>query len=193
MRHLPVAATVLSLGLLGLVFLTKPGGVAAGTALRMEIPELVDGAALVLEGSVLSAQALETPEGRIETEYLVRVDRTFEGEEQPFRSIRLPGGVLEDGRGMLLAGMPRIREGEDVLLFLSAGGSSGVRMPVGLAQGKFTVHTRLDGSKTLVREDAGVSLVGRDGELVHGEGRTLRDYAEVVAEIEAALATGESR
>ena len=55
-----------------------------------------------------------------------------------------------DGRGMLLAGMPNMEAGQDVLLFLSEGGSTGVRMPVGLAQGEFTVYRLGDGTKSLV-------------------------------------------
>ena len=89
----------------------RPPGVQAGTALKMELPEVVERADLILEARVLSARAFETS-GMIETEFLLQVDRTFHGEDQPYRSIRIPGGVLEDGRGMILAGMPRLVVGE---------------------------------------------------------------------------------
>ena len=55
--------------------------------------------------------------------------------------------VLEDGSGMILAGMPRIAAGEETLLFLSAEGATGVRMPVGLSQGKFRVIQTEDGGR----------------------------------------------
>lgn len=91
---------------------------------------------------------------------------------------------------MLLAGMPRIEPGENVLLFLSEPGAGGIRMPVGLAQGKFRILTRADGSRIVVRDAAGVTLVQpRTGALVRGEGRSVIDYADVVAQIEAASAT----
>ncbi len=155
----------------------------------MDIRDLTGGADLILEGRVLSALADEL-DGRVETEYLVLVERTFAGEDQPLRTIRLPGGVLEDGRGMLLAGMPRIEPGENVLLFLSEAGDGGIRMPVGLAQGKFRILVRPDGSRILARDAAGVTLVQPEtGALVRSEGRSVIDYADVIAQIEAALAT----
>ena len=94
---------------------------------------------------------------------------------------------------MLLAGMPTLRPGEDVLLFLGREGSGRVRMPVGLAQGKFSVVADSEGGKMLVRDASGMTLVRRDGSRILGEGRTVLDYAEVVAHIEAALATRRGR
>ncbi len=184
------AATALSLAFL--VFLVRPGGpegVEAGTAIRLDVSGLVAHADLVVEGRVLSAHALRTNDGRIETEYLLEVDRTFEGEELAYRAIRMPGGVLEDGSGMILAGMPQIRAGENLLLFLTEEASSGVRMPVGLAQGKYSVVADAAGHKSLVTNDAGVGLLNpASGEIAHGTGLSILDYATVVAEIEAALA-----
>ena len=189
------AATALSLALL--LFLGRSGGsegVEAGTAIRLDVSGLVAHADLVVEGRVLSAHALRTEDGRIETEYLLEVDRTFEGEDHSYRAIRLPGGVLEAGSGMILAGMPQIRAGENLLLFLTEEASSGVRMPVGLAQGKFSVVTDSTGHKSLVTNDAGVGLLNpTSGEIAHGRGLTILDYASVAAEIEAALAEERSR
>ncbi len=192
MRLLPFAATALIVGLAGVAIVSRPGGVVAGTALRMEVPELVRGSDLIVEGRVLSGEAFES-DGRIETEYLIEVERTFVGEDQPYRAVRIPGGVLPDGSGMMLAGMPRITPGETALLFLSEAGATGVRMPVGLAQGKFQVLEAESGAKTLVRDSSGVTLVDRSGALHRGEGRSVLGYAQVTAEIEAALAARRAR
>ncbi len=73
---------------------------------------------------------LEGETGLIETEYLMSVDRTLWGADLGMRTVRLPGGVLPDGRGMMIPGMPRIAVGEDVLLFLSRQTSWGMRMPM---------------------------------------------------------------
>lgn len=167
--------------------------VQAGTAVRLDTAALTRSAALVVEGRVLASRALESSAG-IETEHLLEVERTFKGVDLPHRVIRVPGGVLKDGRGMLLSGMPRICPGEDVLLFLSPESPNGVRMPVGLAQGKYTVLRRPDGTKALVRDAAEVALVDRrTGALERTRGRVVRDYAETVARIEAALVRKESR
>jgi hypothetical protein len=187
MRLLSISLLVAVTAILLPGVVTSDGDVVAGTALRMDVPDLAERSETILEGRILSAVSLER-EGRIETQYLLQVERTFLGEDEPFRTVELPGGVLEDGRGMILAGMPRLRPGENVLLFLSQPGSTGVRMPVGLAQGKFTVRTRADGSKSLIRDAAGMTLVDAQGAFLRGEGRVVLEYADVVARIEAALA-----
>ena len=187
--------------LLGLAFLSlvtaslvgRPAGVEAGTAVRLDIDELVQSSALIVEARVLSTYAYED-DGRIETEYLLEVSRTFEGPDEAYRAVRLPGGVLPDGRGMMLAGMPRIAAGEEALFFLTGAGRSGVRMPVGLAQGKLRLIRRADGRKLLARDLSGVTLVNpSSGAVLRNPGTTVLDYALVVAEIEAALAGKRSR
>ena len=169
--------------------------VEAGTAVRMSVADLATAAQLVVEGRVLSARPLES-EGMIETEYLLRVERTFVGRDLDHRAIRIPGGVLADGRGLFLAGVPRLAPGEDVLLFLSGESRRGTRMPVGLAQGKYRVVARPDGKRALARDTRGVALIHpRSGARLPSDSYQVRDYAEVVAEIEAALARawGEGR
>jgi len=185
-------------GLLFLAFVVsslvgRPFGVEAGTAIRVGVPELVESSDLIVEARVLSAYPLEE-RGRIETEFLLEVGRTFEGPDEAYRAVRMPGGVLEDGRGMMLAGMPHITAGEEVLLFLTAEGRTGVRMPVGLSQGKLSLIRKVDGTKALARDAAGVALVNPDsGAVIRGQGSTVLDYAQVVAEIEASLAAKRGR
>jgi hypothetical protein len=171
---------------------TSRSGVEAGTALRMELAELVRRAELILEVRVLQARAVER-DGWIETDYLLEVARSFDGPDEPYRVVRLPGGTLPDGRGMVLAGMPRLVQGEEALLFLSAEGPTGARVPVGLAQGKLDVERSQDGTRRLVRDAGGVLFVNKDGAIVQGEGRQVFAYADVVARIEAALATKRGR
>lgn len=183
-----IGSTLLSL------CLQRSSNVEAGTAVRMDVGELVDHAELVIEARVVSALAFEAPGGHIETEYILDVARTFEGEDLPVRAIRLPGGILPDGRGMMLAGMPRLAVGEEALLFLSPSASNGLRMPVGLAQGKLSLITGEAGEKVLLREQAGLTLVDPDsGELSEAAGFAVLPYAEIVARIEAALAGQEAR
>ncbi len=160
----------------------------AGTTVRMDVPQMVERSDLILEGRVLSARALEA-QGRVETEYLIAVERTFAGEDVAFRTVRFPGGVLEDGSGTILAGMPRIQTGEDVLLFLSQRAPRGIRMPVGLSQGKFRLQTLKDGTKRLIQRGEDMTLADpATGKLSHSPSLRVRDYAEVVAQIQTTLA-----
>ena len=178
----------LALGLLVLSeHLATSSDVEAGTAIRLDLDSLFEGSDLVLEGRIGSTRVLESAPGRIETEYTLQVDRTFWGSEQAQRVVRMPGGVLPDGRGLILSGMPELRTGEDALLFLSAEGDTGVRMPVGLAQGKLRISSSLDGRRVLVGDRSQLSLASSSGGGVQeAAAHDLLDYAETVAELYAA-------
>lgn len=175
--------------LVGFVVSSRARDVHAGTALRLSVPEMVENAELVVEGRVLARRALVSTRGRIETEYTLRVGETFRGEPRELRTFRLPGGTLDDGRGLVIAGMPELAVGEDLLLFLTREGSSSMRMPVGLAQGKYTVLRDAHGRKQLARKLGELSLldpITRASRPAPAEG--VLDYDIVVAEIRTAAA-----
>jgi hypothetical protein len=163
--------------------------IRAGTAVRLEIEDLVQAAELVFEGRVVTAHAYATPDGRVETEYFVDVHRTYLGVPYGTQLFRLPGGVLPDGRGMIVPGLPVPREGRDAVFFLTAEGPRGWRMPVGLAQGQLDVVVGPDGSRALASSEAELALLdpstGKRGE--HAVGALL-DYQETVTRIERAAA-----
>jgi len=168
--------------------LFRPHDVSAGTAIELDLQGLVDGSALILEARVASARCFESSTGRIETEYRLDVDRTFWGTDLAERVVRLPGGVLADGRGLVLPGMPGVREGEDLILFLSAESPDGLRMPVGLAQGKLRVLTGMNGQRVLAREPASLSTLS-PGSGAHNDadGWEVLRYAETLADLRAAV------
>jgi hypothetical protein len=173
--------------LLASLFLAASSVSRAGTAVRLGTADLLERSDLCLEGRVIAARAVLEGQKRIDTEYTVRVERTYWGEAQAVRLIRIPGGVLPDGRGMAVAGLPRLAVGEDAILFLSRADASGMRMPVGLAQGRMRVAADRAGRKVLVRDQEGLDLVGP------GSSSTALDYAGTVAEIEAAAARRRSK
>jgi hypothetical protein len=165
-----------------------PSG-SAGTAVRLDIEDLVEHAALVIEGRVVTAQSYATAGGRVETEYFVSVHRTYLGTPYGTQVFRLPGGVLQDGSGMVVPGLSELREGQDALLFLTEVGSKGWRMPVGLAQGQLDVVVDQNGERALVRGDAALSLVDpQTGVLAPHAGGAVLDYQATVARVEAAAA-----
>lgn len=163
--------------------------VDAGTAIKLDLAGLVRGADVAFEGRVIASRVLRDEQGRIATEHTLSIDRTFLGEPYGTRTIKLPGGVLPDGSGMLLPGMPRVEVGEDVLLFLSQESSGGLCMPVGLAQGKFKVVREAHKLASLVREQADLMLVDpQAGTVAPARGWSALDYAATVREIEDAVA-----
>lgn len=183
-----MALLVVPLLLAGMV-LAPQRSVDAGVALRMDVDQMVQRAGLVLSGRVLGQRALEAPNGRIDTEYTLTVDRTFWGEERGQRVIRIPGGVLPSGRGLMLPGMARLVPGEDVLLLLSDAGPDGVRVPMGLAQGKYRILTNRAGMRVAVRTQAELELMQPGSGIARpADGAETIDYAELVAQIETATA-----
>lgn len=179
---------------LALLFPLALARVEAGTVQRLELEDLVGQCDLALEGRVQRVRVLEPEHKRIETEITISVARRYWGTADSELVVRVPGGVLPDGHGLVLPGLPRMVEGEELLLFLSAQSANGTRVPVGLAQGRFRIERRAQGRKTLVRDQ---------GELEYFDPRTRRstpaepqarfDYAEVVARIEAAAAQRRNR
>jgi hypothetical protein len=169
-----------------------PAPAPVGTAVRLGVADMVERSDLCLEGRVTAARAILELGRRIDTEYTISVERTFWGEAQASRAIRIPGGVLPDGRGMVIPGLSGMATGEDVILFLSKADAVGMRMPIGLAQGKMRVATDRFGKKRVVRDQAGLELAnatpaGAGTARPADEAATL-EYAAVVAEIDAAVA-----
>lgn len=181
MRTILVCLTLLTLVVVPLVVDGGPRSepVSAGTAVRFELEELAREAELIVEGQVLRTHGVRRA-GRIETEVLLAVERTHAGRDEALRWITLPGGVLPSGDGLLLAGMPRLAVGERVVLFLSAANSLDVRVPVGLAQGKWSVLRATDGRRWVRQAPAarGVLVDGPPSE------RAL-DYADFLARVTA--------
>jgi hypothetical protein len=184
------ASTIALLALSSLLICVRPtNDVEAGTAIKLDIAGLVREADLVLEGRVIATHVQRDDRGRIETEYTLTIVRTFLGEPLTTRIFRLPGGVLPDGSGLILPGMPTLELGEDALVFLSQPGSTGLRMPVGLAQGKFKIVRDAHGLANLVRTQTDLTLVDpTTGSVQPSSGWTALDYQATAKSIETAVA-----
>ena len=188
MRERSILALI-ALGSLVMDGRSSPSDSRAGTAVRMDVEQMVQVADLVLEARVLGARSLETAQGQIETELELDVDRTLYGPDVPHRFVRWPGGVLADGRGMLLPGLALPRPGEDLLLLLSPPSSTGLRLPVGLSQGHFRLLMDRAGRRVAVRSQGRLTLVSQgSGALEEASDHFVIDYAELRARIESALA-----
>ena len=177
--------------LLPLALLAGSSMPRAGTALRLGLRELLERSDLCLEGRVIAVRAvLQDHPRRIDTEYTIQVARTFWGEPRAVRVVRIPGGVLPDGRGMTVPGLPRLGMAEEAILFLSGADANGMRMPVGLAQGRLRVETDRIGRRILVRDEGELAVVGEPHAI---GGPVVLDYAATVTEIEAAVARRRSK
>ncbi len=162
----------------------------AGTAVRMDVEDLVAAADRIVEARITGRRTAPDGRGRIVTEYTLLVRRTFLGDANGVQTVRIPGGVLENGRGLMLPGMPRISVGEEVLLFLNG---DDTQMPTGLAQGKFRVMTDRAGQRRAVRSAGELELVHTTGHAAGHGGVQAFAYADLSARIQAGVAERESR
>lgn len=194
-RFTPLAPLLGALiGLCVLLALVGSVPVEAGTAVKLDVPGLVDRAELVFEGRVRAIECVRDARGRIETRYTLDVARTLFGEAAPTRIVRVPGGVLPDGSGLVLPGLPRLARDEEALLFLTAESRAGLRVPVGLAQGRFRIEHTAEGARRLVRDVTDLALVDEQGHVVpHGAAVETFDYAATIERVQAAVAVRQAR
>ena len=119
----------------------------------------------------------------------VSVGETIKGTEQNEITVALPGGI-DANRDvpiqMNYAGAPRMTPGEDVLLFLRAGGSvAGSYTIAGFSQGKFSIVKDEDGRQLVTRDLTKMLLRSNNG--VHRGSNNMIPLANLKAEIKAHL------
>jgi hypothetical protein len=165
-----------------------PERVDASTALKMRIEDLAARCDLAVLARVTSTSASIDASGRIGTDYAIDVERTFAGVHAPHRTIRLPGGVLPDGRGMVIPGMPTLTVGERAILFLSGANARGERLPIGLCQGRLRVVTANDGAQSIVSESSGLELVDANGHALPAAVPSNLPFAATIQRIESECA-----
>ena len=119
----------------------------------------------------------------------VSVGETIKGTEQNEITVALPGGIDANRDvpiAMNYAGAPRMAPGEDVLLFLRAGGSvAGSYTITGFSQGKFSIVKDEDGRQIVTRDLTKMLL--RDNNGAHRGSNNMVPLANLKAEIKAHL------
>jgi hypothetical protein len=182
-----VVSSGLALGILFSAFVARPMAESlAGTAVEMDLGEVFAHSGLVFEGRVVHGQSAESPLGSIYTDWQIAVDRTWWGDDQPTRTVRLPGGVLASGKAMLIPGMPSLVPGEDVVLMLTDPSADGTRVPTGLGQGKYRIIADALGAKHAIRTGEHLTLATSAGMFAGKDRIAVLEYADLVAQLEAA-------
>lgn len=149
-----------------LAAITVPAG--AGMVLKMNLSQLTDRADAIFRGQVLSAEPgkMSIGGGTLPTvTYRLRVDEAFKGEfdakenAAPEVEITMIGALKAAVRSgsqtrlpSSLPEVPKLRVGEDYVLFTTAPGKSGLRSPVGLGQGSFRIYLGANKTELAVNE-----------------------------------------
>ncbi len=181
---LALAISVASIALVAV----RPTNVEASTVLKMRIEDLAARCDVALVARVTSCSASIDAGGRIATDYALDVERTLVGAHVAHRTIRIPGGVLPDGRGMVIPGMPTMSVGERAILFLSGANTCGERLPIGLAQGRMRIVTTVDGAQSIVCETSDLEFVDESGHALPASGPATLSYAPTMQRIEVECA-----
>lgn len=137
--------------------------------------QLADQAAVIVQGTVLSAGPSATLIERPVTELEVQVDRVLKGRVAAGQVlVRVPGGVRPDGMALKIWGTPEFQAGDRALLFLvpNRDGSYGV---LHLAMGAFR-EMHYAGQRLAVRDLSEVGLMSNDGAAQDGSVEVTRDY-----------------
>lgn len=135
---------------LGLVLAAAPISAEATVLAPLSYEQMTDAADLVVRGKVASLRTETDSRGGVWTVAELDVTRAYKGSVGTRVTVRTPGGAVAD-RIMVVEGMPRFSETEDVVMFLSAR-SAGDYLVIGGWQGKFTVRPDpMDGSPLVVR------------------------------------------
>ena len=171
-----------------------------GTVLRkLSLDELVSHADTIVVGTCEKTEAIWL-DRKIYTVATVRVSRPIKGKAVVYGGVKLyiPGGRVRRPMPvkMHVPGAAKVVQGEEMLLFLKAGGIKKQQHRfVGMAQGKIPIKIDAKMGEKLIRRDGpikGVKMVDRQGKLLSSSARpestkegNLEDFLSKVEQIMA--------
>ncbi len=174
-------------GIVVLTLVTLFTGVAsAATVLRFDTDDLVDRASVIIHGKITYKQARKTATGSVVTDLRLEVFEALKGAKGKTFSFSVYGGVVGT-RGSAISGAPAFSKDEEILVFLDAKNKHGLRMAIGLAQGKYTVRV-VKGKKLAFRDMEGLQLMDRkSGKVKDAKSEQGRPFAELLEQVRKRL------
>jgi hypothetical protein len=156
----------------------------ATTVKHFDLGDMTSSAARVFRGTVTEVRPGTVSVGGGElatTVYRIRVTETFKGDFATFKGITYAdvemigsSKIEKTGNGVrhfpFFRDMPRLEEGHDYLLFLTAESRVALSSPVGLAQGLFEIDTSIPSEPTANRlNNAGLAADVARGALPYAD------------------------
>ena len=189
-------SVALCTGLIAASFATIPRADAT-TVKHFDLGHMTASAARVFRGTVTDVRpgTVKVGGGELATTiYRIRVTETFKGDFATFKDVtyadvEMIGSIKADAESngvrhfSAFRDMPRLKSGQEYMLFLTAESSIALSSPVGLAQGLFEIDTSIPSQPTANRlNNAGLAADIAKGPL---------PYAELAERVRAILATQE--
>lgn len=186
MKH---AARAAALSLLAAV-LAVPA-LWATTALERSEADLIQEASVIVTGRCTGLQS-QWLDRALVTVATISVSEVLKGQAGSEVTVVLPGGIDSNRAvpvAMTFPGAPEIREGEEVLLFLTPEGrlTNGLAV-VGFSQGKYTVAQGVGGEKVATQDLSSLNLQTGEGTVRRGTAKAI-DLRQLRRNIETS-ATG---
>lgn len=162
-------------------------GVANGaTVLRFDSDDLTERAAVIVHGKVAAKSARKSKTGEILTDLRLDVIELVKGARGKTFSFSVFGGVLGN-KGTAISGAPTFEVGEEILLFLDKTNDQGLRVAVGLSQGKYTIR-EVDGVRKAFRDLEGLRYFDpTSGETEDAKPEQGREFAELLQSVKQCL------
>ena len=134
------------------------------TVLQLNLEQITALSQKVFVGKCISIQNRQDKSGRPAQYVTFEVEDMIKGDPEKkitFKQMGYDSERMEDGTVVqgVLREMPRYREGEEAIVFLSEEGRLGFTAPVGLRQGKFVVEETSPGKKMVKNGTGNVGLL----------------------------------
>lgn len=148
----------------------------ATTALERSEADLIQEASVIVTGSCTDLQS-QWLDRTLVTIARISVSEVLKGQAGSEITVVLPGGIDSNRPvpvAMTFPGAPEIRQGEQVLLFLTPEGrlADGLTV-VGFSQGKYTLAQNPQGEKVATQDLSGLNLQTGEGTVRRGSAKTI--------------------
>jgi hypothetical protein len=152
-----------------------PVTAGATSIVHRTVQEMTAGSALVIQGVVTGVrQSQKSTTGLPARKVSIAVERVLKGfASAPTITISIPGGV-RNGMVMNIPGMPAFVPGEEVVVFLERTPAGWI--PMGLANGKFSIVTDQAGRRLALRNARELNRVNLNASVT----RSAREESDVV-------------
>ena len=168
--------------------LASIGSASATTVLPLSLDDIVATAAIAFEGTCIENRSERDAATQLPVTYTTfAVHDVIKGQPGDTYTIKQVGGEIP-GKDIAFKvhGVPTFAVGQDYIVFLPATSAAGFSSPVGLAQGRFSVHRKADGSLQAANGRDFREMTGNipDQELAPGLAEKLKHAPQPVADLD---------